>query len=56
MAKDDEKCYYCEGRGYFNECPIDIGTNTPEEHEDCELCEGNYYEKTICPACEGKGK
>lgn len=52
----DDECYICEGKGYFDCCPMDMGDNSREGHIDCHFCGGDYYGEFICPECDGTGK
>lgn len=55
MFEDDE-CYLCQGKGYLDECPVDMGGNSREEHADCAFCGGDYYGEYLCPECNGSGR
>lgn len=55
MFEDDE-CYLCQGKGYLDECPVDMGGNSREEHADCAFCGGDYYGEYLCPESNGSGR
>lgn len=56
MSDFDDECYFCEGKGYLDCCPVDMGDETPEAHTDCSFCGGEYYNEYTCPNCDGTGK
>lgn len=51
-----EECYFCEGKGYLRECPVDMGDDSRAAHSNCAFCGGDYYGEFICPECNGSGK
>lgn len=56
MSDFNDECYFCEGKGYFECCPVEMGDNSPEGHRSCAFCGGDFYQEHICPHCDGSGK